>query len=96
MRQQNRIWTTISLDLYDKIETFRREQNFSTVTKVLLYVLKNHDGLKEDYKYNSARAKTLMVTVDPKTYEEIVQKANENSMSISRYVRSVLFSFFNL
>lgn len=95
MKQQNKIWTTISYDLYGKIVEYKKANNFSTVTKVMLFVIKSHFDSKEDYLYNSKDAKTLMMTVDEKTYKTVEALAEKNSMSISKYVRNVLNSYFS-
>lgn len=95
MKQKNIVWTTISLDLYDKIKNFQEDNSFSTATKVMLYILKNHSEIKEDFQYNSKISKTLMMTVDSDTRKEIEIRADAKNVSISKYVRGVLYSYFN-
>lgn len=96
MRHKEKIWTTVSMSLYDKLADFKKEKGFSTVTKAMLWILKNHKGTEEDYFYNSKNAKTLMMTVpDKDLYKEIITNSREMRMSVSKYVRNVLNSFFS-
>jgi hypothetical protein len=91
---KKKIWSTMSVDLHEKVKEYQKTEGYPTATKAVMSILEVHQNTKIDYKYSGYSVRKIVMTVPDMLYEAYRKRAQKVRMSDSEWIRSVLTSFF--
>ncbi len=98
MKKEKQVWTAVTPYIHKRLKEYANTHKLAaTRAKMVMYILYNYkpDKLLEDYSFRSKEGKTINIKVSDDEFEYIQNLAEKYGMTISRLLRSMVYTYFH-
>lgn len=94
MKKENEIWTLVTPICHTALFNIARDRKIPA-TKIVLNIVYNKmpDSLGDDYTFSTDGAKKIVLKLNDKEYEHIVNLAKNENVKPSKFLRMVIYTY---